>query len=148
MKTENKIYPIEGRIPPAKAHLDDAAIDLFIQEDYTIAPFSSAYLPAGAKVDLKPGYAVLVFSRSSTPKRGAIVPVTMVDPGFKAEFSTIAVNYTDQPLELKKGDRLGQAMLVPYFQFENEEETGILKDNKGGREASAKFGSSGSAEIK
>lgn len=143
MRTQNKIYPLKDRIAPSKAHADDAAIDLFIQNDTVIPPHTSAYLAAGATLDLKPGYAGLVFSRSSAPKNGAIVPLTMIDPGYKGEFSTIAVNYTSEPLELKKGDRLGQLMLVPYFQFENEEEEGILKNNKGNRDPNAKFGSSG-----
>lgn len=147
MQTNNKIYAIEGKIKPNKAHSDDAAIDLYIQEDTIIEPNSTAYLKAGAKLDLQPGYAGLVFSRSSTPKKGLGLFITMIDPGFKDEFSSIVTNYTNEPIEVKKGDRLGQLMLIPYFQFENEAEEGILENVKGNRLSSAKFGSSGQNEI-
>lgn len=143
----NKIYPIEGKISPQKAHTDDAAIDLFVQETTIIPPFSTGYLPAGARLDLAPGYAGLVFSRSSTPKKGLGLFTTMIDPGFKGEFSSIITNYTDKPYTIEKGERLGQLMLVPYLKFDNEEEAGILKTNKGLRNSNAKFGSSGSSTI-
>lgn len=148
MITENKIYSIDGAISPKKAHVDDAAIDLFIQEDTIIKAHSTEYLKAGAKLDLIPGYAGLVFSRSSTPKKGLGLFVTMIDPGFKGEFSSIVTNYTDKDIEVHKGDRLGQLMLVPYFQFKNEAESGILSNNKGNRNPEDKFGSSGNSEIK
>ena len=144
----NHIYPIDGRIIPQKAHADDAAIDLFVQETTTIPPFSTAYLPAGAQLDLDAGYAGIVFSRSSTPKKGVGLFVTMIDPGYKGEFSSIVTNYTDQPFTVEKGERLGQLMLIPYFSFDNEAETGILQSNKGLRNANAKFGSSGNKEVK
>ena len=143
----NKIYPIEGKISPQKAHTDDAAIDLFVQETTIIPPFSTDYLPAGARLDLAPGYAGLVFSRSSTPKKGLGLFTTMIDPGFKGEFSSIITNYTNKPYTIEKGERLGQLMLVPYLKFDNEEEVGILKSNKGLRDSNAKFGSSGSSTI-
>lgn len=148
MITDNKIYAVDGSITPKKAHADDAAIDLFIQEDTVIKAHSTEYLKAGAKLDLIPGYAGIVFSRSSTPKKGLGLYVTMIDPGFKGEFSSIVTNYTDKDIEVKKGDRLGQLMLIPYFQFKNEEESGILLDNKGNRNPEAKFGSSGNNNIK
>jgi dUTP pyrophosphatase len=147
MKTKNKIYIVENSIAPKKAHSDDAAIDLFIQNDTTIPPHSTAYLRAGAKLDLMPGFAGVVFSRSSTPMKGLGLFTTMIDPGYKGEFSSVITNYTDDPITVYKGERFGQLMLIPYFQFENEEEQDILENNKGERSSDAKFGSSGTSVI-
>lgn len=146
MKTDNVINLIPGRIPPVKAHSDDAAIDLVIQEDFIIAPGETIYAKAGVALDLVSGFAGHVISRSSVFKRGLAVVPTLVDPGYKGEISTIVTNVSQEPVKVLKGDRLGQLILMPYFQFKNEDV--ILPDSKGERDPNAKFGSSGTAVLK
>lgn len=144
MITDNKLEIVENSIAPVRAHSDDAAIDLFIQETTVIQPNETLYLRAGVKLDLQPGYAGLVISRSSVFKRGLAVIDTLVDCGYKGEISTIVSNIIDEPVRIEKGDRLGQLILVPYYQFANE---GVLQNSKGNREPEAKFGSSGSNKL-
>lgn len=144
MKTNNKLEVVPGSIPPVRAHSDDAAIDLFIQDTVVIQPNETLYLRAGVKLDLQPGYAGHVISRSSVFKKGLAVIPTLVDCGYKGEISTIVSNIIDEPVKILKGDRLGQLILMPYYQFENEH---VLQDSKGNREPEAKFGSSGENNL-
>lgn len=139
MITDNKLTLVSNSIPPKRTHSDDAGMDLFIQEDIIINPNETLYLRAGVMLDLKPGYAGLVISRSSTFKRGLAVIDSLVDAGYKGEISTIVSNIIDEPVAIKKGERLGQLILVPIFHFENEH----ILESPIERNPEAKFGSSG-----
>lgn len=137
----NKIYNIEGSIKPYRAHPFDAGRDLFIQEDATIKPGETAYLRAGVRLELKPGWEGHVMTRSSTFKTGLVVIPTVVDCGYTKEISTIVSNYSNQPVQVKKGDRLAQLLLLPVFDFENEDES--IDVGQTLRKEGDRFGSSG-----
>lgn len=138
----NKINATEGAIKPYRAHQFDAGRDIFIQEDKTIQPGETAYLSAGVSLQLKPGWAGFVMTRSSTFKKGLSVIPTIVDSGYTNEISTIVTNHQSYPISVEKGDRLAQLLLIPVFDFENEENN--VSIGKEYRKANDKFGSSGS----
>lgn len=138
----NKIHSIEDSIKPYRAHKFDAGRDLFIQENKTIQPGETAYLRAGVRLELKPGWAGFVMTRSSSFKTGLTIIPTIVDCGYTNEISTIVTNHQSYPICVDKGDRLAQLLLMPVYDFENENES--ISTGQQHRKSDDRFGSSGS----
>lgn len=132
---------VEGAIPPKRSCNGDAGLDIAIQEDVKIRPGETVYAPAGVIFDIPEGFAVHVVTRSSTFKHDVVVVPTVVDSGYKGEISTIITNFNVFPVEIKRGTRLAQAVLMPYYQFDNEFDNDVerLPVERGEN----KFGSSG-----
>lgn len=137
----NKLNILENSIKPRRAYVGDAGLDLAVQEDVTIQPYSTAFLKSGVSLELDPNFMVFVMSRSSTAnKTGLTVMPTLVDYSFNGnEFSTIVSNLTPEPIFVEKGTFLGQAVLMEYQTFINEKD---LLDEQRERLNGAKFGSS------
>lgn len=136
-----KLTIIDNAIPPRRAYKGDAGLDIAIQNDVTIYPGETEYLPAGIKLDLPVGKAAMVMTRSSTSKhRVAIVP-TLIDHNYKEEISTIVSNFNTYPVTIKKGLKLAQVVLIDYYEFDNEHE--VLDHHQNERQSGHKFGSSG-----
>lgn len=132
---------IDGKIPPRRARRGDAGLDLAIQEDAIVQPNETKYFPAGVKLKLPNGFVGEVISRSSTARRGLCVTSTAIDQNYTGEISSIVMNYTDKPIEIKKGDHLAQLILKQYYLFANEDMLGLNEDR--GERLEQKFGSSG-----
>lgn len=135
-----KLEILDGAVKPRRAHDDDAGLDIAIQDDVTIYPGESAYMPAGVKLDIPDGFAAHVMTRSSTfRKRVQIIP-SVIDSNYKGEISTIVTNNNTYPVSLKRGDYLAQVVIMPYFKFDNED--GNILAPHLNRDHDEKFGSS------
>ena len=117
--------------------------DLVCIEDDVIQPKEIKLLPTGLVVCVPPGYMLMVASRSSTPRKKGlqiIQGVGILDQDFcgpKDELMLQVYNYTDAPVEVKKGDRLYQAGFVPIERAEWDEGPVASEKTRGG------FGSTG-----
>lgn len=104
---------------PGSVMFDIAAI-----EDAVIHPGEIKLLPTGLVICVPEGYMLMVASRSSTPlKKGLeiIQGVGIVDQDYcgpKDELKLQVYNFTNQPVEVKKGDRIYQAGFVPIVRAE------------------------------
>lgn len=134
------IYVVENSINPRRAHLNDAGLDIAIQEDCIIQPYSSTYIRAGVKLDLPHGLAAQVMTRSGTPRKQLTVVPTLIDSNYKEEISTVLSNFTDKPIEVKKGSYLAQVVLTSVYKFDNEADQFEQTSNK--RLSHDRFGSS------
>lgn len=120
-----------------------AAFDLYAREDTTIHPRSLGYVPTNLIVGTPPGYVLIMASRSSTPKRGLIIPhgIGIVDADFcgdEDELRMQLLNITAEPVSISRGERVGQAMFVQLLKAsEWEEKESLNKNSRGG------FGSTG-----
>lgn len=117
-----KIHVVEGSIEPRRAHMDDAGLDIALQHDFTLPPYSSTYIPAGVELDLPRGISAQVMTRSGTPRKHLTVVPTLIDSNYKDEISTVLSNFTSEPVKVSKGDYLAQVILMPAFKFDNEHE--------------------------
>jgi dUTP pyrophosphatase len=115
-------------LPATKPHA--AGIDLACRQDITIAPHEVKLVPVNIAVEVPDGYFLLLASRSSTPlKKGLMMAnsIGIVDPfynGDKDEVLVQLLNFTDQPVEIEKGELLTQALLMKHEPIEwNEVET-------------------------
>lgn len=123
MLTQDLRYEViddDPAIAPRRAHAGDAGLDLAIREDVTVYPGETEYVPSNVKFVLPEGLSVEIQTRSSTFKKRVIVINTLIDRGYTGEVSTVVTNNQSYPVTLKRGERLAQAVVRPYFLFDNE----------------------------
>jgi len=115
-----------------------AGFDLAASEDVVVAPSSIALIPTGLVIQVPAGHFLGVFARSSTPlKRGLMVAngVGVIDRDYcgpEDEIKIQVLNFTAQPVQVKKGDRLAQGLFLPVTQARWEEPKGDLRDGSRG----------------
>jgi dUTP pyrophosphatase len=101
-----------------------AGFDLAASVDMTIAPREVTLVPTGLVIAVPAGHFLGVFARSSTPlKRGLMVAngVGVVDADYCGPTDEIKIevfNFTDAPVQVRRGDRLAQGILIPYVRAE------------------------------
>ena len=139
MSHESRFNLLEGALPPRRAYIGDAGLDICLQEDITVYPGQTVRSPAKITLDLAPCVAAHVMTRSSTSdKRVTIIP-TVIDQSYNGkEISIFVSNFNTYPVSLKRGDYLAQIVLMPYFTFANEAGTQMNRTRNEGE----RFGSS------
>lgn len=139
MSHESRFNLLEGALPPRRAYIGDAGLDICLQEDITVYPGQTVRSPAKITLDLAPYVAAHVMTRSSTSdKRVTIIP-TVIDQSYNGkEISIFVSNFNTYPVSLTRGDYLAQIVLMPYFTFANETGTQM----KRARNEGERFGSS------
>ena len=130
---------------PARAHADDAGLDLRTIEDVEIPPGERRRVRTGLRMAIPPGHAGLVLPRSGLALRSGLTLLNtpgLIDPGYRGDVDVIALN-TDQhePVRLARGDRVAQLVLVRLAELEPHEVTELAASERG----EGGFGSSGSA---
>lgn len=115
-----------------------AAFDLAAAEPITVAPRASALVPTGLIVEVPAGMFLAIFARSSTPlKRQLMVAngVGVVDPDYCGpddEVKIAVLNVSDQPVEVRRGDRLAQGIFLPAPRVEWDEVAALRAESRGG----------------
>jgi dUTP pyrophosphatase len=111
----------------------------------TIAPGQVTLVPTGLVLAVPPGHFLGVFARSSTPlKRGLMVAngVGIVDSDYCGATDEIKIevfNFTTAPVDVRRGDRLAQGVILPFVRAIFREIAQVTRASRGG------FGSTGHA---
>ncbi|MGE0462256.1 MAG: dUTP diphosphatase [Vicinamibacterales bacterium] len=128
---------------PAPATGGAAGFDLAAAEDVEIPARGIRLVGTGLVIAVPNGYFLGIFARSSTPlKRGLMVAngVGVVDADYCGpgdEIKVQVLNITDQPVVVKKGDRIAQGIVLPAPAIRWEEVAEMGTPTRGG------FGSTG-----
>lgn len=117
-----------------------ACADMFLPADVTIPPMDHnkslkdniIKVPLDVAFDIPSGFKIVMYPRSSLLiKRGLIQPVSIIDEDYHGNVHAPLVNITNEPVELKAGERLVQIELqlaMPKgncdWDFESNERTG------------------------
>lgn len=98
---------------PTRAHADDAGLDLYVLGDHEILPGSFKDIPSGIRCELPEWSWGLITGRSSTlRKRGLMVAQGVIDAGYRGELFAGVWNLTDEPVQVKHGERLAQLIVL------------------------------------
>jgi dUTP pyrophosphatase len=128
---------------PAPATEGAAAFDLAAAADVEVPPRAIRLVGTGLVIGVPNGHFLGIFARSSTPlKKGLVVAngVGVVDADYcgpNDEVKIQVLNVTDQPVLVKRGDRLAQGIVLPAPRVEWEEVANTPEPTRGG------FGSTG-----
>ncbi len=124
---------------------DSCGLDLYIAEDYILSDDKYVKLATYTRFDIPSGYFGLLAARSSSAlKRGIEVCIGIVDRDYTGYVGIVAKSVSGK-VELKKGERIAQIVIVPYCQLpiskiSNEEFDNITKNKDRGDRG---FGSTG-----
>jgi dUTP pyrophosphatase len=103
-------------IEPMYNYEGDSGFDLYSTEEIVIEAFGRALIPTGLAFDIKDGYEIQVRSKSGLAiNQGLFVlnsPGT-VDSGYLGEVKVILFNTNKESVTIKKGMKVGQAVLSP-----------------------------------
>lgn len=134
---------------PSRAYANSAAYDLSAylikdsgrQSITTISPRTTAKIPTGLAMRPPDGYCLLICSRSGLATKSIMVAngPGVVDPDYTGEIQVLLFNGGLEPLYIKHGARIAQALLVPFGVFPLGEVTDFPITERGSRG----FGSTG-----
>ncbi len=128
---------------PSYGTSESAGFDLAAAQDVIIAPAAIALVRTGLVIEVPTGYFLAIFARSSTPlKHGLVVAngVGVIDPDYSGptdEVMILLLNVTNHEVQVRRGDRLAQGIVLPAPQITWEEVA------ESGRAARGGFGATG-----
>ena len=142
MKGRQGFLPLEEIPLPKRATAGSAGYDFVSPVDVTVSGGGTALIPTGIRAEMRPGWVLLLFPRSSLGFRHALrlsntVGVIDSDYAFAKNEGHIMVklrNPLDQPVAIGKGERFCQGVFLPYGTAEEDE---VTAERTGG------FGSTG-----
>lgn len=124
---------------PSHNHPGDL-LDLHAAEEKTVPPRDRAMVCLGISASFPKGYVFFVKDRSGLAARSGITTMAgVIDPGYRGEYKVVLYNTTDEPYDVKVGDRVAQAAILPKPDV-TVEEVDELDDTSRGEGG---FGSSG-----
>ncbi|MCL5435566.1 MAG: dUTP diphosphatase [Patescibacteria group bacterium] len=137
-----KIVRIDKAMPLPEYHTPGSvAFDLYVRTGASLEPGEIKLAPGNFIVEVPSGYVLLITGRSSTVKRGLHVNLGIIDQDFHGPDDELLLsfrNFSDKRVEIKRGDRLAQGLLLPVEKIEAWEEVEKIKSvSRGG------FGSTG-----
>lgn len=110
---------------PAYATAASAGLDLRANLDgpVTLKPLERRLIPTGLYIALPQGYEAQIRPRSGLALKHGIsllnTPGT-IDADYRGEIGVILVNVSDEPFEVRDGERIAQMVIASYEQVEWE----------------------------
>ena len=125
---------------PERSTLNSAGYDFFALEDIIFNPNTITRVFTGVKCELMPNQVLILANRSSNPsKKGLILlnGIGVVDadyygnPDNDGEIAFEFYNMLDEIVEIKKGEKLGQGLILKFDKTENDFVTNVRKSGWG-----------------
>jgi dUTP pyrophosphatase len=134
-----KIKRIDKSLPlPVYETRGAVGFDLLARTESTIQPKAIELIPANVIVQVPKGYALILASRSSTPrKHGLTKPhgIGVVDQdycGDEDEIKIQVMNFTEKPVTIARGTKISQGVFVKVAKPSFKEVDQIAKKSRGG----------------
>ena len=129
---------------PTYGSAEAAGADLYacLDDDVTIQPGETAFIPTGLSMEIPRGTAGLIYARSGLACKRGLAPankVGVVDSDYRGEFMVALHNHGTQPQTVAHGERIAQLLITPVY-TPGFVETDSLSDTYRG---SGGFGSTG-----
>ena len=132
----------EDCIIPQKAHIDDAAFDIYAAENIIVEPQKPTPVSTGFCMELPPRTEAQIRPRSGLAAKYGVTMLNSpgtVDAGYRGELCAVMINHGKEPFRIKPGDRIAQMVIaqVVHAQLEVCNTLGASERGEGG------FGSTG-----
>jgi len=138
------IKRVDATLPlPRYESAGAVGFDLVTRETTVVQPRGIALIPGNVVVQVPQGYALMIFPRSSLPrKKGLVCPhsVGIIDQDYHGTDDEVLVqvqNVTDAPVTVERGERIAQGIFVKIERAQWQEVDDHGKETRGG------FGSTG-----
>ena len=129
-------------ILPIYANKGDAGMDLFSISEHLLKPGERCLVSTGLGFEIPEGYEIQIRPRSGLALKKGISLVNTpgtIDAGYRGEVGIIIINHGNEEFEIKKGDKIAQAV-INRFEIGEIEEVDLLGETERG---SGGFGSTG-----
>ena len=138
-----KVVRLDETLPlPMYQTIGSAGADLCSAVDVTIEPGERQLVPTGIKVAIPEGYEMQIRPRSGLAVKYGITVVNSpgtVDCDYRAEVGVILINHGSGTFEIRRGDRIAQAVVNKISQAKFIEVDTLDSTERGG----GGFGSTG-----
>jgi dUTP pyrophosphatase len=104
---------------PSYQTKEAAGFDLHSIEDIVLNPGERKLIATGLAFEIEYGYEVQIRPRSGLAfKHGITVLNTpgTIDSDYRGEIKVLLINHSNEKFEIKKGDRIAQAVVAPVIQ--------------------------------
>lgn len=129
---------------PEYALDSDVGFDLKAIETVSLFPLEQKEVRTGIAIEVPKGYVGLVRDRAGIVQKMNVHTVAgTFDSGFRGEVSIMLVNMNDKTVEVEKGMRVAQIILIPVARAKIVEVKKLSDTERGKRS----FGSTGMKEI-
>ena len=134
----------QGAHLPTYGSAEAAGADLYacLEEDMTVTPGKTAFVPTGIALEVPQGCAGLIYARSGLACKRGLAPankVGVVDSDYRGEIMVALHNHGTEPQTVANGERIAQFIITPVLTpaYEVAEELSDTERSAGG------FGSTG-----
>jgi dUTP pyrophosphatase len=123
---------------PSYGSSEAAGFDLASAHDILVKPRQIALVRTGLVIEVPTGFFLAIVARSSTPlKRGLVVSngVGVIDPDYSGPEDEVMIqvmNVTESDVQIRRGDRLAQGIVLPAPRVTWEEVSEIREVTRGG----------------
>lgn len=124
---------------PERAHDTDAGLDLKSPLNITVPARGSAIIDTGVHIQLPPGTAGMLKSKSGLNVKHGITSEGVIDEGYTGSIVVKLYNHTFDDYHVNIGDKISQLVIVPILTPELE----FVDDLEGGERGDNGFGSTG-----
>ena len=121
-----------------------AGADLYacLENDVTITPGQTVFIPTGLSMELPQGTAGLIYARSGLACKRDLAPankVGVIDSDYRGEIKVALHNHGETVRSVARGERIAQIVFAPYYTAEFEESDTLCETVRG----EGGFGSTG-----
>ena len=129
---------------PTYGSTEAAGADLYacLENDVTIAPGQTAFIPTGIDLEVPKGCAGLIYARSGLACKQGLAPankVGVVDSDYRGEITVALHNHSGEVRAVCNGDRVAQFIITPVL----TPQYGWAEDLSDTERAGGGFGSTG-----
>ena len=122
-----KFAKVRDVIDPQRANPGDAGIDFYVPSDFpetTLNHGDSILIPAGVKVEVPIGYAMIFHNKSGVAaKKNLYVGADTIDHGYSGEVHINLVNNGLEPQTISPKMKIIQGIVIPVILCELQETT-------------------------
>lgn len=133
-----------GALLPTFGSPEAAGADLYacLDNDVTIGPGETAFIPTGLAMELPVGFVGLIYARSGMACKRGLAPankVGVIDSDYRGEFIVALYNHSAESRTVAHGERIAQLVVTPVLRpiYQEAEDLSDTQRGQGG------FGSTG-----
>lgn len=136
MRNFEKVQRVNDVKLPERSTAKSAGYDFFAIEDVVVPPYKLGddpfMVPTGVKAEMMHNEFLMLVNRSSNPKKKKLVipnSVGIIDadyynnPDNEGEMFFGFYNLSNEPVEFKKGEKLGQGIFMKYLKTDDDNVT-------------------------
>ena len=107
-------------ILPTYGSAEAAGADLYacLEEDISIAPGETVFVPTGIALEVPKGCAGLIYARSSLGTKRGLAPankVGVIDSDYRGQVMVALHNHGKESQTISYGERIAQLVITPVF---------------------------------